>query len=106
MRAPKIVGLDPLPDPVGHFGTGWWSFWIFEIHIDGIIESKTLFAKFDWGSNNLGLNLCQDPVRHFWAPWWPFWTLLVVGCSRWCCVAGSERVPPPPLGWYLNIRFD
>ena len=36
-----------------------------------------------------------DPVGHFGAPWRPF------GFCRRCGVAGGERVPPSPLGWYF-----
>ena len=24
------VGLDPFPDPVGHFGAPWWPFWVLQ----------------------------------------------------------------------------
>ena len=32
-------------DPVGHFEAPWWPFWIFEVLIEGMIESKNLFSK-------------------------------------------------------------
>ena len=51
---------------------------------------------------NLGVDTFPDPVRHFWAPWRPFWILQAV---RRCGVAGSEQVPPSPLGWYYISRY-
>ena len=45
--------------------------------------------------NNLGLDPFSAPFGHFGAPWWPF------GFCRRCGVAGGERVPPSPLGWYF-----
>ena len=39
MAAPKELGLDPFPDPVGNFGAPWQPFWIlqsvlvFSIHL-------------------------------------------------------------------------
>ena len=41
------LGLDPFPDPVGHFGAPWWPFWIFEVLKEGMMESKTYLAKVD-----------------------------------------------------------
>ena len=41
------------------------------------------------GSNNLGFDLFPDPVGHF-------------GFSRHFGIAGGERVPPLPLGWYFR----
>ena len=38
-------GLDPFPDPVGHFGAPWPPFWILEVLIEGMMESKNLFSK-------------------------------------------------------------
>ena len=43
--APKILGVDHFQDPVGHFEAPWWPFWIFEVLIEGMIESKNLFCK-------------------------------------------------------------
>ena len=43
--APKSLGVDPFPDPVGHFGAPWQPFWIFEVLIEGMIGSKNLFSK-------------------------------------------------------------
>ena len=45
MGAPKDLGVDPFPDPVGHFGAPWRPFWIFEVLIEGMIESKNLFCE-------------------------------------------------------------
>ena len=39
------LGLDPFPDPVGHFEAPWWPFWIFEVLIEGMVESKNLFNE-------------------------------------------------------------
>ena len=47
MAAPKNLGEDPFPDPVGHFGAPWWPFWIIDALIEGIIESKTYLAGVD-----------------------------------------------------------
>ena len=38
------LGLDPFPDPVGHFGAPWRPFWIFEVLKEGMIESKNIFG--------------------------------------------------------------
>ena len=29
--APKNLGVDTFPDPVGHFGAPWWPFWISRV---------------------------------------------------------------------------
>ena len=50
--------------------------------IKKLIQQKLLRT-----SKNLGVDTFPDPVGHF-------------GFGRWCSVAGSERVPPSPLGWY------
>ena len=39
------LGLDPFPEPVGHFGAPWRPFWIFEVLIEGMMESKNLFSE-------------------------------------------------------------
>ena len=33
----------------------------------------------------------------------PFWIKQAVRCCRRCGVAGGERVPPAPLGWYFIL---
>ena len=51
-----------------------------------------------WGTpKNLGLHPFPDPVGHFVTPLGHF------GFSRQCSIAGGERVPPAPLGWYSPI---
>ena len=35
--APKNLGVDTFPDPVGHFGAPWRTLWIFEVLIKGMI---------------------------------------------------------------------
>ena len=57
------LGLEPFPDPVGHFEAPWWPFWIFEVLIEGMVESKNLFSEI-W-SNNLRFDLFLEPVGHF-----------------------------------------
>ena len=44
---------------------------------------------------NLGVDTFPDPVGHFRSPGGHF------GFCRQCGVAGGERVPPSPLGWYF-----
>ena len=39
---PKNLGVDPFPDPIGHFVAPWRPFWIFEVLKEGMIESKNL----------------------------------------------------------------
>ena len=51
-------GVNPFPDPVSHFGAPWRPFWIFEVLIEGMIESKIL-ARFVW------FGLFPDTVGHF-----------------------------------------
>ena len=46
--APKILAVDSFADPVGHFEAPWRPIWIFEVLIEGMIESKTYLSKFDW----------------------------------------------------------
>ena len=46
----------------------------------------------------LGVDTFPDSVGHFGAPCGHF------GFCRRCGVAGGERVPPSPLGWYFS-RF-
>ena len=43
--APKNLGVDHFPDPVGKFGALWRLFWIFEGLIEGMIEPKNLFSE-------------------------------------------------------------
>ena len=45
MGVPKNLRVVPSPDPIGHFGTPWRPFWIFETVIEGMIESKNLFSE-------------------------------------------------------------
>ena len=45
MGMPKNLGVDLFPDPVGHFGAPWQPFWIFEVFIEGIIDSKNFFSE-------------------------------------------------------------
>ena len=60
------------------------------------IENRNLIRGF----NDPGFDLFPDSVRHFGAPFWPFWIQQALGCSGRCSIAGPERVPPAPLGWY------
>ena len=39
------LGLDPFPDPIGHFGAPWRPFWIFQDLLEGMMESKNLFSE-------------------------------------------------------------
>ena len=32
------IGLYPFPDPVGHFGSPWWPFWIFKVLKQAMVE--------------------------------------------------------------------
>ena len=59
---------------------------------------KLILRKLTGAPQNLGVDTFLDPVGHFGAHWHA-----VRRCRR-CGVAGSERVPPAPLGWYFN-RF-
>ena len=54
---------------------------------------------------NLRVDTFPDPVGHFGAPWQPYWILHAVRRCRQGGVAGGERVPPSPLGWYYNVGF-
>ena len=45
MGASEILGEDPFPDPVSHFGAPWQPFWIFQALIEGMNESKNLFTE-------------------------------------------------------------
>ena len=56
---PKNLGVNTIPDPIGHFGAPWQLFWIFEVLIGGMIEPKNSF------SNNLGVDIFPDPIGHF-----------------------------------------
>ena len=75
--APNNLGLDPFPDPVGHFGAPWRPFWISRPLIGRNTRSaqikKLIQQKLTGAPNNLGLDPFPDPVGHFWAPWRPFW---------------------------------
>ena len=94
--------VNTFPDPVGHFGAPWRPFWgpraaILDLWCshrrNGRIK-KLIQQKLIGGSNNLRFNLFPNPVGHF-------------GLSRrlghplTTGVAGGERVPPAPLGWYF-----
>ena len=43
--APPVKLANFIPDPVDHFEAPWWPFWIFEVLIEGMIESKNLFSE-------------------------------------------------------------
>ena len=62
-EAPKNLGLDRFPDPVCHFGVLWRPFWIFEVLIEGMIESKYFFFKRCLeGPITWGLTYLQTPL--------------------------------------------
>ena len=87
--APKNLGLDTFPDPVGHFGPPWRPFWAPLAAILNFWGSqrrndqfkKLIYQKLCRSSNNLRFDLFPDPVSHFRL---------------------SERVPPLPQGWYSS----
>merc|ERR1719206_469724 len=99
--APNNLGLDPFPDPVGHFWAPWRPFWISRPLIGQNTRSvqikKLIYQKLTGASNNLGLDPFPDPVGHFGAHW-----QAVRRCRR-RGVAGGERGPPAPLGWYSSL---
>ena len=86
------MGEEHFPDPVGHFEAPWWPFWIFEVLIEGMIESKNLFSE-SWleGTKTKGLTYSQtlsaildkvggevlQAVRH---------------CRRWADAPGAARL--------------
>ena len=39
------LGVDHFLDNVGHFEAPWWPFWIFEVLIEGVMESKNLYSE-------------------------------------------------------------
>ena len=43
--APKKPEINPFPDPVGHFEATWLQVLIFEVLIEGRMESKNLFSQ-------------------------------------------------------------
>ena len=61
MGAPKDLQVHHFLDPIGNFGGHWRPFWIFEVLIEGMIESKSYFAKV----YSLRSDLFPDPVGHF-----------------------------------------
>ena len=81
------LGLDPFPDPVGHFGAPWRPLWIFRPLIArnkrSALIKKLILRKLFGMPINLGLGPFPDPVGHVAAPWWPIWVLQSVRqCSR------------------------
>ena len=62
MGVPNNLGVDPFPDSVCHFGAPWQPFWIFEILIEGLMESKNLFSE-SWSEGQItkGLTSFQTP---------------------------------------------
>ena len=92
-RVPKNLGVDPFPDPGGHFGTRQRPFWIFEVLIEGIIESKNLFSESCSGRPiTQGLTYFQTPsaISNYSGDE----VLQAVRFCRQCSVAGCERVHP------------
>ena len=65
------------------------------------MNQKTYLAKVD--QRVLKFNLLPDPVSHFRVGGE---VLQAVRCCRWCGVAGGERVPPAPLGWYNKRNHE
>ena len=71
----------------GHYKRNYFPFFPFSVPI---IERKLTGVP-----KNIGVETFPDPVGHYGAPQRPFWF-----CGR-CGIAGGERVPPAPLGWYI-----
>ena len=67
---------------------------------------KLILRKLLRTPKNLGVDTFPDPVGHFGAPWRPFWILQAVRRCRRCGVAGGQRAPPSPLGWYFFFFFS
>ena len=65
---PKNLGVHPLPDFAGHFGTLWWQFWIFEVVIEGVLGSKTYLEKVDGSAQKPRCTPLSRPPRPFWGP--------------------------------------
>ena len=66
-------------------------------------RKKLILRKLPRMPKNLRVDTFPDPVGHFGAPWRPYWILQAVWRCRRCGVAGGERVPPLPLGWYFIL---
>ena len=82
----KNLGADTFPDPMGHFGTTWGPFWIFDVLIEGG-DQKTYLPKVDYNGQ-------QPSGRHLSRPHGPFWgPLAALLDSTGCDIAGIERVP-------------
>ena len=71
---------------------------------------KLVLLKLTVAPNDLGVHPFPDPVGHLGSPGgyfgllrfsWKEWSNQAVRCCRRCGVAGGERVPPSPLGWYF-----
>ena len=62
MGAPKNLGEDTFPDPVGQFWAPRRPFRIFKVLIEGMIKSKNLFSK-SWAEGPItwGLTYFQTP---------------------------------------------
>ena len=58
---------------------------------------KHIYQKLMGAPKTLWVVTFPDPINHFGAPSGDF------GFFRRFGVAGSEHVPPAPLGWYLGI---
>ena len=65
------LGLDPFPDPVGHFGAPWQPFWILQVfyvsHRRSAWIKNPILRKLFRAPNNLGLDPFPDPVGPFGA---------------------------------------
>ena len=87
---PNNLGLDPFPDPVGHFGAPWWPFWIFQVfyvsHTRSSQIKKLIKRKWLEMANNLGLDPFPDPVGHFGAPWRLFFFFHALPVGFFCFV--------------------
>ena len=74
--------------------------------IEGVLGSKNLFSKVAWNAQKPRGRHISRPRRPFWGPLAAILdfaggaALQAVRHCRRCGVAGSERVPPSPLGWY------
>ena len=60
--------------------------------IEGLLEAKTSLAKDDGSVKHLGVYPYPDYICHF-------------GYFLQCGIAGGERVPPAPLGWYFLFQL-
>ena len=114
MGTPKNLGVYMFPDPVGHFAAPCRPFWIFEVLIEGKIESggervppaalgwysERICTRWRWSCNFLVVHKTQG-FKHFWEQ-----RVTRVTCKRTLRMFSKSYPPTLRLPWVFGSTLD